>query len=218
VRLWRGEVGPACAAAIDGRFPFADGADAEIGAVVEVLAPGGMVPRFFAEHLAAMMDMEAVPWRWRPEARLSGFDPESAAFFERVTGIGEAVFAEGIAATPLTLRALAQRGAPTVSIGGNSAPVVTTGAAMTLDWPGPEPARGFEIAFDNGERGGAAGPWGMLRFLDGLRLRPRLDGQRYLIDVRLSEARAYLQMDFEGPRNPVAVRPLLRGLACPSDL
>ena len=28
------------------------------------------------------------PWRWKPEARLSGFRPESAAFFERAAAVG----------------------------------------------------------------------------------------------------------------------------------
>jgi type VI protein secretion system component VasK len=218
VRLWRSDLGPACAAAVDGRFPFGDGADAEIEVVAELLGPEGVVPRFFSERLAGRMDMSEAPWRWKPEARLSGLQHESASFFQRIAALGPAVFAHGLGSTPITLSALAQRGAPTVAIGGVAAPVVTTGDAVTLEWPGPAPASGFEIAFDSGERAGAAGPWGLLRYLDELRLRPRLDGRRFLLDVRLADARAYIQMDFEDARNPVAARSALRGLSCPLEL
>jgi type VI protein secretion system component VasK len=159
------------------------------------------------------------PWRWRPEARLSGYAPETAEFLERAIGLGAAVFPEGGPPhAPITLAAIAQRGAATVSVGGASAPVVTTGAPAALTWPGPDPERGFQIAFADGDRAGADGPWGMLRFLDGLRLRQREEGRRFLLDVRLAASRAYLQMDFEGPVNPVSLRPLLRGLTCPDAL
>jgi type VI protein secretion system component VasK len=212
---WQSELGPACDAAVAGRYPFGEGVDADPATLARLLGPAGEVPRFFAEHLAGMMDAEATPWRWKPEGRLSGLTPESAAFFERIAALAPVLDA---APVPVTLTALAQRGAPTVAIGGAGAPVVTSGEPVVLTWPGPAPERGFEIAFDSGARGGAAGPWGMLRYFDGLRLRPRLEGQRFLVDARLADARAYLQLDFEGPRNPIALRALMRGLSCPPVL
>jgi type VI protein secretion system component VasK len=99
--------------------------------------------------------------------------------------------------------------------------VTVSGAPVELNWPGPDPAQGFEIAFETGagvERAAELGPWGLLRFLDGLRLRPREDGRRFLIDARLGTTRAYLQLDFERAANPVTARPLMRGLACPPAL
>lgn len=214
--LWQAQVAPACSAAIAGRYPFDEGPDADLAEVAGQLAPDGTVPAFFREHLAALMETGETPWRWKPEARLSGFTPESAAFFERVAAVGPALFPDGGA--PLTLEALAQRGAATVTIGGAAAPVVTSGAPAALNWPGPAPQDGFSIAFDGAAPQGASGPWGLLRYLDGLRLRPRDEGRRFLIDVRQPDARAYLQLSFATAANPVAARPLLRGLVCPAAL
>jgi type VI protein secretion system component VasK len=220
--LWRSRIAPACMAAIAGQFPFADGPDADLAAVAGLLAPGGTLLGFFAEMLAPVMDTSESPWRWKPEGRMSGLTPESAAFFERAHALGGALFPEvAVADTGLTFTALAQRGAATVSLGGARAPVTVTDAPAELYWPGPDPAQGFEIAFETGsgvERRAEPGPWGLLRFLDGLRLRPREDGRRYLIDARLGTTRAYLQLDFERAANPVTARPLMRGLACPPAL
>jgi type VI protein secretion system component VasK len=219
---WRSRLAPACTATIDGRFPFAEGPDADLAAVADLLAPGGALPTFFAEMLAPVMDTSESPWRWKPEGRMSGLTPESAAFFERVQALGGALFPEAaVAETGLTFTALAQRGAATVSLGGARAPVTVSGEPVELNWPGPDPAEGFEIAFETGagvERQAEPGPWGLLRFLDGLRLRPREDGRRYLIDARLGTTRAYLQLDFERAANPITARPLMRGLACPPAL
>jgi type VI protein secretion system component VasK len=168
------------------------------------------------------MDTSESPWRWKPEARLSGFSPDSAGFFERAAAVGDALFPADAPSVALTLAALAQRGAATVALGGVSAPVVTSGDPATLTWPGPEPERGLQIAFAGGEGAPAqqawAGPWGLLRFLGGLRLRARDDGKRYLLDVRLQQTRAYLELAFARPSNPAAAQALITGLECPAVL
>lgn len=219
---WGSEIATACQAAVSGRYPFFDGPDADMTAVARIFAPDGSVASYYRAQLTPLMDTSTTPWRWKPEARLSGYAPESAVFFQRALAVGEAFFEKG--AKPdvaVTLEALAQRGAATISIGGAHAPVVTSGDAVRLNWPGPAPARGFEISFDNGtaiEKKSAPGPWGFLRFLDGARLRPREGGRRFLVDVRGKGARAYLQMSFAKAANPVAARALLRGLTCPLAL
>jgi type VI protein secretion system component VasK len=99
---------------------------------------------------------------------------------------------------------------------------VTSGEPGRLSWPGPEPQAGFGIAFATGagdEREAWPGAWGLMRFLDGLRLRARDDGRRYLLDVRLATTRAYLELVFERAANPAAARRLLvEGLTCPATL
>ncbi|WP_312862141.1 ImcF-related family protein [Rhizobium sp. P32RR-XVIII] len=219
---WDSEVATACQAAVSGRYPFFDGPDADMTEVARIFAPDGTIGRYFRAQLAHLMDTSTTPWRWKPEARLSGYAPESAAFLQRAVAVGQALFQQGASPNvPIVLEALAQRGAATVSIGGAHAPVVTSGASVTLNWPGAAPARGFEISFDNGagvEKKSAPGAWGLLRFLDGSRLRPREAGRRFLIDVRAKGARAYLQMSFAGPANPVSIRSLMRGLTCPLTL
>jgi type VI protein secretion system component VasK len=217
---WQRDMAGPCRYALDGRYPFADGPDADLDAVAALIGPNGALARFFAIELAPIVDTSETPWRWKPEARLSGFAPDSAAFFERAAAVGDALFPpDGPVA--LTLTALAQRGAATVSLGGTAVPVVTSGDPGALSWPGPEPARGLAVAFatDAGpETRDWAGPWGLLHFLDGLRLRARDDGQRFLLDVRLARTRAYLELAFARPANPAAARALIASLACPPAL
>ncbi|MQW95975.1 ImcF-related family protein [Sinorhizobium fredii] len=219
---WGSEIASACQAAVSGRYPFFDGPDADLAAVARIFAPDGSVWSYYRAQLAQLMDTSTTPWRWKPEARLSGYTPESAVFIQRALAVGDALFAQGATPdVPVTLEALAQRGAATISIGGAHAPVVTSGDAVRLNWPGSSPARGFEISFDNGtvvEKKSAPGAWGLLRFLDGTRLRPREGGRRFLVDVRGKGARAYLQISFAKAANPVAARALLRGLTCPLAL
>lgn len=212
----------ACRATVTGRYPFADGADADLDAVAALFGPTGLVRRTYGADVAALVDTTRSPWVWKPEARLSGRTPEAAAFLQRAFAIGDALFPEASRPAPaLTLVALAQRGAATVGLGGRTAPVSTTAEPVTLAWPGPDAAGGFTVAMDGGKgvrRLGEGGPWGLQRFLDGLRLRAREDGRRFLLDVRDGEARIYVQMEFGSPLNPVTARGLMKGLACPAGL
>ena len=216
---WRQQLAAACQAAIDRSYPFGDGPDADLGVISDLLAPDGRIARFVAAELAPLLQTDVSPWRWKPEARLSGFSPESAAFFQRAGAIGEALFPPG--GVSLTLSALAQRGSATLSLGGSAAAVTTHDASRTLDWPGATPQDGLRIALSRDgkqDSAGWPGPWGLLHFLDGLRLRSRDDGRRFLLDVRLPTTRVYLELAFGDRSNPATVLSLRDGFACPGNL
>ena len=133
--VWQRDLAGACRYALADRYPFAAGPDADLGTVAAMIGPDGALARFLAGGLAPLLDRSESPWRWKPEARLSGFRPESAAFLERAAAVGQALFPpDGVG---LTLTALAQRGAATVSLGGASARVETSGEPAALAWPGP---------------------------------------------------------------------------------
>ena len=216
---WQRDLAEACRSALAGRYPFTSGPDADLGSVAAMIGPDGALVRFLEGELAPLLDRNEIPWRWKPEPRLSGFRPESAAFLERAAAVGRTLFPpEGV---DLTLTALAQRGAATVSLGGASARVETAGEPATLAWPGPDPAAGLGITFATGatpEQRSWEGAWGLLRFLDGLRLRARDGGQRYRLDVRLDKTRAYFELAFPTRENPAAARDLIAGLECPPSL
>ena len=77
-------------------------------------------------------------------------------------------------------------------IGGEGVPVRATDTAEVLDWPGPAPEAGAEVTFREGgvsARVAGEGAWGLLRLLDGTRLRARDDGARYLVDLRSDAGR-----------------------------
>ncbi|MGB3313735.1 MAG: ImcF-related family protein [Albidovulum sp.] len=218
-RAWQSEVLPACRAAIDGRFPFGEGADADPAQLARLLAPGGAIDRYVQTRAAPYLDMSESPWRWKPEARFAGLAPESAAFFQTAQAITASLFtADGAIGDTLTLAALAERGKATMAIGGQGGAVEATGDALVLRWPGPAPERGVEVSFQTGAdqaRLEQAGPWGLMRLLDPLRLRKRDDGQRILVDLRRGGARLFLEIGFERADNPLSRRDLMKGFACP---
>lgn len=221
-RLWRTEVAETCAAVTAAAYPFAPGPDASVADFAKLFGPGGTLDRFFRLRLAHLIDTQVSPWRWKPEAALAGFDQDSAAFFQRVAALRAAFFgADGTLAAPLTLTTLAERGAASISLGGRSVPVRATGEPESLEWPGPRPAEGvrFTARTEEGEAEVShAGPWGLFRLLDPLRLRERDEGARFLVDLRLKNSRFFLELQFEGPVNPVAYRSQLSKLTCPARL
>ncbi|WP_149141242.1 ImcF-related family protein [Gemmobacter caeruleus] len=221
-QIWQAQVLETCLQATAGHFPFADSAEeAEPATLQHLFGPGGLIDRFVTGRAAEMLDTSATPWRWKPEARFEGLAPESAAFLQRAQAIGAGLFGKGDLRATLTLSALAERGRAFVTLGGTGGPVEATTEALRLDWPGPDPAAGIEARFTGagGEaRLTAPGLWGLLRLLAPLRLRERDGGQRFLIDLKAEDARLFLELQFDSPQNPLALRGLMRGLTCPPVL
>ncbi|PUB17283.1 ImcF-related family protein [Yoonia sediminilitoris] len=210
-----------CVRGLTGRYPFGDGGDLPAANLRQLFGPTGAIPLYFKQFAAPNLDMETSPWRWKTEARFAGLDPETAAFFETAMLVDAGLFSGDSLQADMTVGALAERGQATLSLGGQSVPVRANAAAARLVWPGPAPADGIGLRF----QGGAAsemltrpGFWGMLRLLDDLRLRPRDDGQRFLIDMRDDTGRLFVEMDFERAANPVSVRHLMRDFECPERL
>ncbi len=220
--LWQSQVVPQCVTALVSDYPFATGPDIDLTEFADLFGPGGSLTRFFKVQLSPLIDQSGDKWRWKPEARFSGFSPNSAEFFQRIDAVRQAYFGDAQSASAnLTLTALAERGTASVTLGGASAPVVTSGTPAVLQWPGPQPESGIAIGFETGtgqltQR--ESGPWGLLHIVEGLRLRQRDNGQRYLIDLRFGDARLFVEMAFDRPENPLSARELLRGLTCPASL
>jgi type VI protein secretion system component VasK len=216
-RLWERELAAACNAALAG-YPFAPGPDADMARAAALLAPGGQVARFFEAYLRPLMDVRESPWRWNPDARLSGFRPESAAFFERAAALGDALFPPGGVQLGFATiaQAFAQKEAPSVRLGGLAAPA--SDARTPLVWPGRDPGEGLRIHTGPGAASVWPGEWGLLHFLDAARLRPRDGGQRFRLDVGTGPSRIYFELVFTRPANPASARALLSGLSCPPAL
>lgn len=221
-RRWQANVYPLCRVVMNGRYPFGQGSDADIAGFTELLAPEGVVDDFLRAEALRYLDVDATPWRWKPEARLTGLAPESAVFFQKTHAISEAYFdAAQRLGRPIKLAALAERGQAFMAIGGKGAPVRASGAPEILEWPGPVPDRGIELSFQDNSadaRLREVGPWGLFRLLDGMRLRSRNEGKRYLIDMRAPQGRLFVEMSFDNTANPVSGRNLMKDLTCPPAL
>ena len=221
-RAWQTEALQACTETTTAHFPFADGEDADLAMVSRVLAPGGVVDRFFRSRVEPLLDTSALPWRWKPEARFAGLTPDSALFFQRSQAVSAGLFGSGgQIGTDLTLTALAERGKSFISIGGQGGPVEATTDSLRLNWPGTEPGKGIDISFQTPEgeaRLTQTGDWGLLRLLSPLRLRERDDGKRFLVDLRSGDARLFLEIGFANEANPLSTLRFLRGFSCPPVL
>jgi type VI protein secretion system component VasK len=219
---WQSTVYPLCRAALDGLYPFADGPDADPVDVMALLSSTGPLMQFYQTYAEPYIDQSSSPWRWKPEARFSGLDPESAAFFERAVFVSQALFdAEGGYTLPITLAALAERGNTLFALGGTGVPVRATGEPAALVWPGPDPSLGVAVSFRAGvdaARIAEPGFWGLLRLLDQFRLRFRDEGQRVLVDLRTNDGRVFVELTFAAAANLVSARAAFRNFSCPPQL
>lgn len=210
-----------CARGLTGRFPFGEGGDVPTTNLSQIFGPTGAIPLYFKQFAAPNLDMDNSPWRWKTEARFAGLNPESAAFFERAMLIDAGLFADSGLQSEMTVGALAERGQATLSLGGQTVPLRANAAPAQLSWPGQSPSDGISLRFQGGASSDTltrSGLWGMLRLLDDLRVRPRDDGQRFLIDMRDETGRVFVEMDFGRTANPVSVRHLMQEFQCPERL
>ena len=165
--------------------------------------------------------MTDTPWRWKPEARFEGLNPDSAFFLQRATEIGAGLFPNGRPGAVLTLSALAERGRAFVRLGGAGGPVEAATDSLVLAWPGSDPQAGIEVVFNTGAgeaRLAQPGYWGLLRLLAPLRLRDRDSGKRFLVDLKAEGSRLFLEILVDTPQNPIALRKLMQGFTCPPVL
>ena len=217
-KAWQTEVLGLCRKVTEGRYPFAEGPDAPLGEVASLVGPGGAIDKFFRARAESFVDMTSTPWRWKPDARFAGLDPKSAEFLQRAQAIAAGFPGQG---TELTLAALAERGKAFVAIGGQGGPVETSAEPLSLPWPGANPAAGAEVRFTSAEGSATisqAGEWGLFRIFDGIRLRERDGGKRFLIDLKSGDARLFMEVQFPSEANPLSRWKLLKGLACPTAL
>lgn len=217
-KAWQAEVLSFCKQVTEARYPFADGGDAPFADVTALLGAGGAIDAFYRSRAEPYIDTSSTPWRWKPDARFAGLDPKSAEFLQRTQAIAAGFTAQG---TNLTLAALAERGKTFVAIGGQGGPVETTVEPLSLNWPGTNPSAGAEVRFTT-SAGSATlaqpGEWGLFRILDGIRLRERDGGKRFLIDLKSGDARLFMEVLVSSEANPLSRWKLLKGLACPTAL
>lgn len=217
-RRWSGELLISCRVALDG-YPFSpEATDADLDEVRAFLRPDGALGRFVAADLATLLDTSASPWSWRPQARLSGYTSESAAFLERALDAGGALFPETGGGFTAAVLARTGAGATTTMIGGTRADIDATETLATLAWPGPQPSAGARILLTAEVAADWPGPWGLLRLIDDAHVRARDDGKRFLLDLRVSDQRIFMELMFPSPLNPIAAQPSIPGLVCPRAL
>ena len=219
-REWQTRVYPICQRAIDGRYPFHRGDDADLMSLDAFFGTGGALPRFYAQYAERNLDTSSETWRWTADVRLSGVKPESAVFLQRAMTVAQILYGEDqVFGTSFDMAPLAMRGRAIVRLGGVNTPLESDGVALT--WPGQQPLDGMSVTFSDGgplARVEETGLWGLLRVLDQTSIRQRNEGRRQLVDLRVDGGRIFFELLFSSALNPVAGKGHFHGISCPPVL
>jgi type VI secretion system protein ImpL len=169
-----------CREIIADRYPFTGGGASEvpISDFSRLFAPNGIIDRYFAQHLAPLVDMSRQSWEWRQESRLGrSLSKATLSQFQLAAEIRDAFFQLGdptpsvkLTFTPFSLHSEVDMAL--LNIDGQVVQSYQTGSGTsTIDWPAgpgsgqasitltPElPGRQSSMKFE--------GPWALKRLMD----------------------------------------------------
>ncbi len=212
------EVAAPCTAILSGRYPHARAGSQEMSRedFARLFGSGGVIDGFFQRHLAPYVDTAARPWAFlRPDGS-RGESGESLQQIVRAQAVRDSYFRDGgrTLGTRLEWRLLeldAGAGQFLLDIDGQVMRFGRgQGAMQALQWPGPARGEGaarvqLQVMPTSGAGHVFAGPWGLLRLIERVRVEPGSAPDRavLLFDVEGRKAR------FE-VRSPNGPNPLLR--------
>ncbi|HET7527394.1 MAG TPA: ImcF-related family protein, partial [Burkholderiaceae bacterium] len=221
-----GEVVPACARALDGRYPFVHGTTQEVlrEDFVRMFASGGVLDGFFQRNLAGWVDTSTRPWGVR--AVPQGKWGDALLPFQRAQAIRNAFFSDGRQfGVRIDLKLLELDpgiGQLTIDVDGQSVRFARdTRSVQTLVWPGPGGAGRIQLQANapgasSGARFTFEGPWSLLHLFEPVRVEPAAGGRVVLVfDVEGRRAR----LEALNPNGLLAIKmPELEQFQCPRRL
>jgi type VI secretion system protein ImpL len=135
----------ACQQIVPDRYPFTKGSDREVPLADfgRLFAPGGILDRFFQQHLAPLVDQSQRYWTWRRDNPLARtLLPATLLEFQRASQIRDAFFATGGNMPSISLNVTP----PAINDPGTVARLEINGAAVesklgnrnpvAIQWPG----------------------------------------------------------------------------------
>ncbi len=173
--IWRNDVRPICLSALGNRYPLTRGSptDVNLDDFTLVFGAGGLIDKFFNEHLVNLVDTSRSPWRWAGQTQLD--IPESVLVqFQRARTIRDSLFAAGggpsasFEITPQRLDPNATR--VFLEVDGQTMEYAHGPPLPTaMKWPGPGAAVSRitlapQVAGQNTIS--VSGPWSFFRLLD----------------------------------------------------
>jgi type VI secretion system protein ImpL len=226
---WQADVVPFCRQALGGRFPF-DGSssvDVNVDDFSRLFAPGGLIDRFFEQHLRPWVDTAQRPWRWRDaDGQGLGISTASLATFERAARIRDSLFAVGstpaanFQLTPLELDPRAEQVRLDVDgqvVEYRHGPQIPS----QLRWPGP--AGTSVVRLSVAPIGGVPltvsreGPWSWFRLLRTGQMSAGSVADRFTVAFQVDGYRASFALAAGSVANPFD-RSLFQGFQCPGAL
>jgi type VI secretion system protein ImpL len=223
-QAWQADVLPLCQRAIAGRYPLANGeAEIPMGDFARFFGPGGVLERFFEQHLAPYVDRRG-SYRWNARGAELGIPGSFLALFERGGQVRDAYFGGGgeprirFSLTPQYLDAsvdqvvLSYDGRPLSYSHGPQIP-------WELTWP-PTDSRRIDVVFHlpQGEQPAlsATGVWGLFRLLESADVRPEFEAGAF-VSFSQGDRSVTFRLQANSIENPF-VSSELRGFRCPAGV
>ncbi|MEL7451193.1 MAG: type VI secretion system membrane subunit TssM [Pseudomonadota bacterium] len=224
--LWRTDALGFCQRAIDGRYPLERDAvnEVQLGDFGEFFSPGGIMDRFFRDHLMPYVDSSRTPWRWRAGSDMRGASSRSLAQFERARTIRETFFRGG-SKTPRVQFELKPQ---TMDISIDQFVLEVEGQQVTynhgpavpsrLEWPGAG-ARQVRVQMSPPAASGPSGmtkqgAWAWFRLLDDSRMTPTDRQERFNVTFSVGSRSAQYELSASSAFNPFRLEEL-EAFRCP---
>ncbi|HSB25404.1 MAG TPA: type VI secretion IcmF C-terminal domain-containing protein, partial [Burkholderiaceae bacterium] len=223
-----GEVAPACARVVDGRYPFARQATQEVTReeFVRTFGAGGVIDGFFQRNLQGWVDTSTRPWgvRAAPQAKWG----DALLPFQRAQAIRSAFFNDagrqfGVRIDLRLLELDPGIGQLTIDIDGQLVRLARDARGLqTLQWPGPGGAGRIQLQASApgggvGSRFTFEGPWSLLRLFEHVRAEPGPNPNRVVLVFDIEGRRA--RVEAQSPQGPLAITmPELEQFQCPRRL
>jgi type VI secretion system protein ImpL len=216
-----------CSRTIAGRFPFAQGAKADVlpDDFGQLFGAGGMLDEFYQRRLASVVDTGVTPWTYRPLADGSKPPGGGAALadFQRAAKIREAYFRAGgkQPGFKMDLRVLEMSEGMkdlTLDMDGTALKFVQGNtAAQTITWPSTKVASQIKLSTADGQPQLFEGPWALLRLIGKYEVQPSAQPERFTVLINLDGHKAKLELISGSAINPLRMREM-QMFRCPEAL
>lgn len=228
--IWVSEVLPMCQRALNNRYPVFTNSTVEVDLddFTTLFAPGGLIDKFFNQHLRPFVDTSRRPWRLHREDQVNlGISGEVLAQFQRAADIRDSFFAGG---TNLQVRfelvpiSLDESATQVLLVIDGQTLTYSHGPPRTVQfqWPGPVSAGSVRLAFSPRLPGRQSsitknGPWAWFRMMDEARAETSGLSDRFSLEFSLGGRSVKLEMRAKSVVNPFTLKALER-FRCPASL
>ncbi|MCW5748420.1 MAG: hypothetical protein KIT36_19690, partial [Alphaproteobacteria bacterium] len=206
---WDSQIFNICQRNIVNMYPINLGAAASRDATpddfADMFGKGGRIDKFIQQYLQSYLDTGSNPWRWKPEAQSLAFNLQVPVMLQAAAEIQDSFFSPGGGSLGVifTMRALeGQMKGAGLEIAGDTMQLEPQSGPKNISWPSGA-GRGARVFSDTNEQR-FDGQWAFMRMM--IASSPTGNGPEWRL--RLSNGVA-LQLEFQKPKNPLTVRPLL---------
>ncbi|MCV2369037.1 type VI secretion system membrane subunit TssM [Roseateles oligotrophus] len=217
-----------CMRAINGRYPFASGARADVlpEDFGQLFGGGGLMDDFFQRRLLNLVDTSAVNWTYKPLA--DGSKPVAAAAlaeFQKAARIREVFFRSGGKQPAMKIELRVAEMDPALKelqldVDGQVQKLVAGGQSISVAWPSQRVAA--QIKLSSGAAGAATpilfeGPWALFRLFDRFGIEPSAVPEKFSIPIVVDGKKARVDVIAASVFNPFQLKEV-KQFRCPAGL